>query len=155
MSRHSFHLAQVNVAQMRAPLTDPLMQDFVAGLDPINRLADQSPGFVWRLQTAAGDATSLRVFDNELIIVNLSVWESSEALKGYVYRSQHVEFLRRRQEWFTKLASMHLAMWWLSAGALPTVEDARAKLEYLAQHGDTAEAFTFRKVFPPPAQLQQ
>lgn len=154
MSQPLYQLAQINIAQLRAPLTDPLIQDFVDGLDPINALADQSLGFVWRLQTEDGDATSLRPFENELIIVNMSVWESVEALKAYVYKSQHIDFVRRRKEWFDKL-EIFFAMWWIPAGHIPTVEEGKAKLEHLTTNGETAEAFTFRKPFPMPSAIPQ
>lgn len=149
MITQGYHLAEINIAQMRAPLTDPSMREFAENLQPINALADHSPGFIWRLQTAEGDATSLRVFDNEMMIVNLSVWESVEALRAYVYKSQHTDFLRRKKAWFDKLASVHFVMWWVPAGHIPTVAEAKAKLEHLANHGDTPAAFTFRQLFTP------
>lgn len=93
----AFQLAQVNVAKMLAPTADPVMAEFMANLESINALADTAPGFVWRLQTEDGDATSLQVFDDKLIIVNMSVWTSTEALKDYVYKSRHVDFVRRRK----------------------------------------------------------
>jgi len=99
-----FHVAQVNVARLREPLDRPSMQTFVDGLEPVNALADASPGFVWRLQTDDGDATSLRVFDDDMLIVNMSVWDSVEALREFVFRSEHSAYLRRRFEWFGKLA---------------------------------------------------
>lgn len=150
MTTSHYHLAELNIAQLRAPLSDPSIQEFVDNLQPINALADHSPGFVWRLQTEDGDATSLRAFDNDLIIVNLSVWESVEALRAYVYQSRHVDFVRRKKEWFDKLGSVHFVMWWIPVGHIPTVAEAKAKLEHLAAHGETAEAFTFRRVFEPP-----
>lgn len=149
MTTQVYHLAEINIAQMRAPLTDPSMREFVENLQPINALADHSPGFVWRLQSAEGDATSLRVFDDEMMIVNLSVWESVEALRAYVYKSQHTDFLRRKKAWFAKLASVHFVMWWIPAGHIPTVAEAKAKLEHLATHGDTPAAFTFHQLFTP------
>jgi hypothetical protein len=146
----AFHVAQVNVARMREPLGRPSMQAFVDGLEPINALADASPGFVWRLQTDDGDATSLRVFDDDMTIVNMSVWDSVGALRGFVFRSEHAGYLRRRFEWFEKLAEASTALWWIPAGATPTIEDAKAKLESLRAHGSTSEAFTLRDVFQPP-----
>jgi len=147
MPIQTYHLAELNIAQMRAPLTDPVMQEFVDNLIQINRLAEQSPGFIWRLQTEEGDATSLRVFDNDRMIVNLSLWESPETLRTYAYKSQHRDFLRRKKEWFDKLESVYFVMWWIPAGQIPTIAQAKAKLEHLATYGDSAEAFTFRKVF--------
>lgn len=143
----SYHLAEVNLALMRAPLDDPIMADFVAWLEEINALAESSTGFVWRLKTEEGDATSLRVFENEYIIVNMSVWESVETLYQYAYYSKHVEAFRRRGEWFERMETPILVMWWIPAGTLPTVQDAKAKLEMLQKHGATPQAFTFKQQF--------
>ena len=145
-----FHVAQVNLARMREPLDRPSMQAFVEGLEPINALADASPGFVWRLQTDDGDATSLRVFDDDMIIVNMSVWDSVETLREFVFRSEHAGYLRRRSEWFEKLADASTALWWIPEGQTPTVEDAKAKLGSLRARGSSQEAFTLRDVFLPP-----
>src|SRR5262245_52447199 len=119
------HLAQVNIARMKGPLDSPVMAGFVARLDEINALADRSPGFVWRLQTGEGDATYLRPYDDDRILFNLSVWESIEHLRQYVYRSAHAEVLRSRQEWFRKFESVHLALWWVPPGHLPSVDEAK------------------------------
>jgi hypothetical protein len=146
----SFHVAQVNVARLREPLDRPSMQAFVEGLEPINGLADTSPGFVWRLQTDDGDATALRVFDDDMIIVNMSVWDSIEALREFVFRSEHAGYLRRRSEWFEKLADASTALWWIPEGETPTIQDAEAKLESLRARGSTPEAFTLRDAFPHP-----
>ncbi|MGZ5213340.1 MAG: DUF3291 domain-containing protein [Actinomycetota bacterium] len=137
-----FHLAQVNVARLSAPLDSPQLADFVANLDPINAIADASHGFVWRLQTDAGDATALRVFDDDWLIVNMSVWKSLEALRNYVYRSSHAGVLRRRQEWFDRMDEAHVALWWIEAGTLPTLSDAQERFLTLRAEGPTPRAFT-------------
>ena len=143
----AWHLAQSNVARMLAPLDDPVMAGFVERLDPLNALADESPGFVWRYQDEAGNATEIRVFDDELILFNLSVWESVDALEYYVYSSDHVTAVRRRAAWFEPSARSSLVLWWIPAGHLPDVEEARQRLELLWNGGPQAEAFTFRKRF--------
>ncbi|MBH3431754.1 DUF3291 domain-containing protein [Pseudomonas citronellolis] len=148
---HRYHLAQVNIARARAPLDHPLMQDFVDQLAPINALAEASPGFVWRLQDEAGDATGVQAFDDPWIIVNLSLWESLEALRDYVYGGEHLSVLRRRKDWMEKLPGPSLALWWLPAGQLPTLEQARAALQRLAEHGPSAEAFSIARPFPAPS----
>ncbi len=142
-------LAQVNIARMRAPLESETMAGFVARLDEINALADRSPGFVWRLQED-GNATSLRPFDDDSILVNMSVWESVEALRDYVYGSAHVEVLRKRQDWFTRFESAYAVLWWIPAGHIPTVEEAKERLAHLDRHGPTPWAFTFKAPFPEP-----
>lgn len=132
---------------MRAPLEDPLMRGFADRLDPLNALADSAPGFVWRYQTEAGNATEVRVFNDELILFNMSVWESIEALRDYVYGSGHIEAVRKRSEWFDKPVRSPFVLWWIDAGHLPTVEEAKERLEMLWRDGPTPGAFTFRSQF--------
>ncbi len=138
------HLAQLNVGRLLAPLDTPQLAGFVAALDPINALADAAPGFVWRLQTEDGNATALRMFDDDWLILNMSVWESREALHAFVYDSDHVAVMRRRREWFTRMAEAYLALWWVPAGTRPTVPDAEERLTHLREHGPSPRAFTFR-----------
>jgi hypothetical protein len=145
-----FHVAQINIARMKAPLDDPIMQAFVTGLDPINALADAAPGFVWRLQDESGDATSLRPFPDDYLIVNMSVWESVESLRLFTYKTAHVEYVRQRKVWFETLDQPIYALWWLPAGKIPTVAEAKIRLDHLIQHGDSPTAFTFGRPFPPP-----
>lgn len=148
----SYHLAQLNVGILRAPLDDPQTAGFVALLEPINALADTSPGFVWRLRDEeTDDATSFRPFAPD-VLVNLSVWESFEALRDFTYRTAHLDALRRRKEWFTTLSGSHLALWWVPAGHIPTVEEAGQRLEHIRAHGPTPHAFTFRARFDPPTE---
>src|SRR4051794_27161142 len=130
-------------------MDDPMIDDFRTNLDPINALAESSPGFVWRLQDDTGNATSIKPFGDDLEIVNLTVWESIEALADFTYRSGHVEFLRRRHDFFEVAAQPILCLWWIPEGTIPTVEDAIARLEHLRSHGPTPTAFTFRQRFEP------
>jgi hypothetical protein len=143
------HLAQLNIARLRAPMDDPQIDDFRNNLEPVNALAEASPGYVWRLQDESGDATSIKAFDDDLMILNLTVWESVEALADFVYRTGHVEFLRRRREWFEAPTEAITCLWWIREGTLPTVDDAIARLEHLRAHGPTPTAFTFRHRFEP------
>ena len=143
------HLAQVNIARMLGPIDSTVMAGFVARLDDINALADGWPGFVWRLQGEGNNATDLRPFEDNMLIVNLSVWESLQALKDYVYKSDHVNIFRRRKEWFEPMKEMHMALWWVSQGHIPTVQEAKERLEHLRTHGPTLHAFTFAKPFEP------
>lgn len=144
-----WQLAQLNVGVIRAPLESPQMADFVANLDRINALAEGSPGFVWRLQTEEGNATALRP-RGEDFLVNMSVWADVASLERYVYRSMHVEFMKRRREWFERLSDTYLALWWVPAGHRPSVEEALARLDRVRRDGPTAHAFTFRQAFSPP-----
>src|SRR5438105_2715768 len=95
-----YQLAQLNIARMLAPLIDPQMAGFMAQLDTINALADESPGFLWRLQTAEGDATAIRPYEDNLILVNLSLWASLAELSAFAYKSQHRHVMQRRRQWF-------------------------------------------------------
>ncbi|MBV9657803.1 MAG: DUF3291 domain-containing protein [Verrucomicrobia bacterium] len=148
-----WHLAQVNIAQMRAPMTDPIMAEFVAGLGPVNALADSSPGFVWRLvEDEHGHATDDRPFGDDRILINLSVWESREALQHFVYHTLHQQFLKKRREWFERMKEAWVVLWWVPAGHRPTVVEAKARLEHLRTHGESPHAFSFREPFPPPAE---
>ncbi|MEU6388054.1 DUF3291 domain-containing protein [Streptomyces sp. NPDC046939] len=141
--QHVFHLAELNVVTLRHPFDDPRMADFVEQLDPINAAADEAPGFVWRLVAdGANDATGLRPAGED-IVVNLSVWESQEALWDFTYRSGHLEVMRRRREWFDRHLQAHLVLWWVPAGHLPTVEEALDRLALLRAEGPTPAAFTF------------
>jgi hypothetical protein len=146
------HLAQVNIALPVEPLTSPRLAGFVNALEEINALADAAPGFVWRLQTEDGDATAIRAFDDDRLIINMSVWTSLEALAGYVYGGGHVRIMRRRREWFVPIKESYQALWWLPAGQLPTVADAQRRIAHLRAHGPTRYAFTFRAPFPAPDQ---
>jgi hypothetical protein len=148
----NYHIAQINIARMLAPIDDPIMQVFVAQLPPINALADQSPGFVWRLQSESGDATSIKVYDDDMIIINLTVWESVAALHEFVYKSAHQSVLRDRKRWFEKFDGPYYALWWVPAGQLPGPEEGKQRLDYLREHGDTVYAFSFKNVFSTPVE---
>jgi hypothetical protein len=151
MAGSVFHLAQLNIAEPKAPPDSPLLADFMAALDPVNALADETPGFVWRLQTEEGNATSLRAFDDDSLMVNMSVWESLDALRGFVYENrEHLAVMRRRREWFGKMAELFMVLWWVPAGHIPTVVEAEERLTLLRAAGPTPDAFTFRQHFPPP-----
>lgn len=152
MSASGWHVAQVNIALLRAPLDSPQLASFVAQLEPINAIADASPGFVWRLQTDEGDATAIRAFGDDRIIVNLTVWETIEALADYAYASRHAEVLRRRREWFEKMAEAYLALWWIPAGTIPDIQQAEERLAALRGQGPSPEAFTLQVRFPPPSE---
>lgn len=142
-----YHLAQVNIATAIDDMDSETMSGFVSRLDEINLLADEFEGFVWRLQTEEGDSTSIRVFENPNLLINISVWESVEALKQFIYKSAHVELIQDRDAWFTKMKESHQTLWWVPTGHIPTTEEAKEKLEYMREHGPTAKAFTFAKPF--------
>ncbi|TDC38191.1 DUF3291 domain-containing protein [Actinomadura sp. KC345] len=138
-----FHLAQFNVGTLRFPLDDPRAADFVALLEPVNALADAAPGFVWRLaEEGQPDATGMRPAGED-VIINYSVWESAEALWDFVYRSAHLETMRRRREWFQRHVDAHLVLWWIPAGHVPTVGEALERLALIRAQGPSPRAFTF------------
>lgn len=149
----TWHLAQINIGRLKHPTDDPRVAEFMENLDPINELAERSPGFVWRLQDDSGNATSIRAFDDETILPNLTVWKSMESFKDYVFKSDHANFVRRRREWFQPMDDLPvLTMWWIPAGHKPTLEEARERIDHLAAHGPTPTAFTLRPTFDPPSQ---
>ncbi|KEI71075.1 DUF3291 domain-containing protein [Endozoicomonas elysicola] len=145
-----YHLAQVNIAKAKGPMDSAVMKGFVDQLDYINQLADNSPGFVWRLQTEEGDATDISVFDDELIIINMSVWQTYEDLKQYVYSGEHLSVLKQKKDWFDKLPGSHLALWWIPSDTIPTVEEGKQALESLDTQGPTEKSFTFARPYPAP-----
>ncbi|GAA3603862.1 DUF3291 domain-containing protein [Flavivirga amylovorans] len=146
------HLAQVNIAKRLAPMDDPIMQDFVNNLDRINALADESEGFVWRLKDEDKDLGTQVFQDNELLI-NISVWENLETLFNYTYKSGHIEVFKRKKEWFSKMKMIHMAFWYIPKGYEPTFQDAKNRLDYLNKHGDTPYAFSFKSKFTPSDSL--
>ena len=150
----SHHLAQINIARLIAPLDDPRIADFVAQLDPVNALAERSPGFVWRLKSDSGNATDIAFNDDPFVIVNMSLWESVEVLKDFVYASDHMVPFRDRAKWFEKLGKPHYCLWWTQAGHIPSVAEGRERLEHYQKHGATEYAFWFNKLFPEPRAVE-
>jgi Domain of unknown function (DUF3291) len=146
----AYELAQLNVGVIRGPMDSPVMAEFAANLERINALADSSPGFLWRLQTEDGDATALRPFDNENMLLNMSVWKDVQSLLQFVYHSAHVEIMRRRREWFERMGQTYLVLWWVARGHRPDIAEAIGRLEAVRRLGPHAEAFTFRQTYPPP-----
>jgi len=153
-------LAQVNVARLRAPLASPALADFAAALDPVNAAADAAPGFVWRLQTEDGNATAVRAFEWDAagsagVIVNMSVWESAEALAAFVYSDIHRQVLRRRREWFEQMTEAYTALWWIPLGTIPGTIEAGQRVRHLRAHGPAPDAFTLRTHFPRPGDTER
>ncbi|WP_080057587.1 DUF3291 domain-containing protein [Spirosoma aerolatum] len=147
----NYHLAEINIARMKGVMIDdPMMSEFTDNLDQVNTLAENSAGFVWRLKDESNKATSISPFDDEQIIINLSVWENLESLKTFTYKTVHTDFLKRRSEWFHRFGRAYLALWWVPAGQLPTVQEAVDKLAYLQENGATELAFDFKKTYAPP-----
>lgn len=139
-------LAQLNIGRLLAPTDHPDTKGFMDALEPINALADAHPGFKWRLQTEDGDATAIRPYDDDMMIVNLSTWDSLEALADFVYGDEHRAVMVQRRKWFERMET-YLVLWWVPAGHIPSVEEAKAKLAHLEAHGPTPDAFTFKQPF--------
>lgn len=144
------HLAQINLARMLFPIDDPRMADFVALLDPVNAIADSSPGFVWRLQSASGNATDIPYSDDPFLLVNMSVWQSLESLRDFTYRSHHLDVFRDRAKWFAKFEKPSYCLWWIPIGHVPAVVEGRERLEHYWQHGSTPFSFWFSQPFSQP-----
>lgn len=145
-----YQLAQINVGRIVAPTDSPVVKDFMDNLDQINALAEAQPGFVWRL-VGDGDnnATDIHAFDDPMMLLNMSVWESVDQLAAFVYRTAHRDFMRRRREWFHAMET-YMALWWVPAGHRPTPAEGVARLDLLTRMGPTPEAFTFRQPFAAP-----
>ena len=148
-----YHLAQINIGRLKAPMDAPETAGFANALEPINALADGQPGFVWRLTGEGDNATDIVAFEDPMMILNMSVWENPEVLAAFVYRTDHRDVMRRRAEWFEKM-ELFMCLWWVPVGHTPTPAEGIARLEILRQRGPTAQAFTFREPFPAPDQVQ-
>ena len=135
------HLAQLNIGRLLKPIDHPQIAEFVNNLDSINALAESSPGFIWRMQDDSGNATHIKVFDDPLIIANMSVWESVEALKDFTYQSGHVEFMKKRTQWFEKYKSNYMVLWWIPVGHRPSLAEATERLAHLDANGATPSCF--------------
>ena len=148
----NYQLAQINIGRLIAPIDDPRIAEFVAQLDPINAIADRAPGFVWRLKSESGNATDIAYNEDPSIMVNMSVWESLDALREYAYKSDHMKVFRDRAKWFEKMDKPHYCLWWIPVGHVPTVAEGRERLEHYQKHGATPYSL-FLLVFAalPPA----
>ena len=145
----SYHLVQLNIAKMKYPIEAPEMIDFVDNLENINALAENSPGFVWRLQTDDGDATGIDFFGSDKL-VNMSIWSDVESLHNYVYKTAHAKIMSKRKEWFHRVEEAYTVLWWVPEGVSPSLDEARSKLELLKTQGPTAQAFSIKQAFPSP-----
>jgi hypothetical protein len=144
------HLAQLNIAEAIDKMDSHVMADFVNNTDRINALAEESPGFIWRLvDEDSDDSSQIEAFNSEAILINMSVWKDWESLFKFVYESAHLEIFKRKKEWFAKMPKMHLVLWYVKEGSIPTLEDAKARLEYLQQHGESPYAFSFKSKYLP------
>lgn len=147
----AYQLAEINIARMKGVnILDPIMQEFVDNLDHINALAESSEGFIWRLKDDSNNATQLNPYNDEQVIVNISVWKDVESLSEFVYRTMHTDFLKRRSEWFQKFGQAYFAMWWIESNDYPTIEDAKNRLDHLQNHGPSLYAFNFREKYEAP-----
>lgn len=149
MSTANFHIAEYNIARLNAPLDSPSMKEFVDFLAPVNTFAEQSPGFVWRLIAPDGQSSTYLppAYEDPMIVTNFTVWKDIESLKNFVYQTVHTYFLRSRKKWFKQVAEYQTVLWWIPAGYIPTIEEAKEKLIHLQEHGATPTAFTFQALF--------
>jgi Domain of unknown function (DUF3291) len=145
------HLAELNIGRLLHPLDDPRIADFANNLELVNGIADRSEGFVWRLKGDAGNATSMQAFDDPRIIINISLWDSVEALERYVWQTVHKRFYGRRHEWFDRFEGPYFVMWWVPSGHRPTVQEALERLQSLKDNGPSDFAFGWESL--PAAQM--
>lgn len=142
-------LAQLNIARAQHRMDAPEMKEFVNAITAVNEIADNSDGFVWRLQDESGNATGISAFDDPHMLVNLSVWESPEHLKHFMFKTLHRDYIKRKREWFDKMPQAYFVMWWVPEGHEPTLQEALERLEHLRSEGETPFAFSFRSDFKP------
>ena len=134
------HLAELNIARLKYPIDDPRVAEFADNLDLVNGIAERSPGFVWRWLDETG-AAGMLAFDDPFVIVNMSVWRDAESLEHFVWNTLHKRFYQKREHWFSLLSKQHFAMWWVDEGELPTVDEAKARLDHFDAYGNTDHAF--------------
>jgi len=147
-----YQLAQINVARMKGiNIEDPIMKAFVDNLDRVNQLAENSSGFIWRLKDDSNNASNFNPYNDEQVIINISVWENIGSLEKYTYKTFHTDFLKRRKEWFNRYGKAHFALWWIEKGKYPTIENAIERLEYLQRNGASERAFNFKDRFSEPS----
>lgn len=149
MSR--YHLAQLNIANAVASMDSPEMAGFVARLDEIHELSDNADGFIWRWESGSVDSSVVDIFGDPRLLVNLSLWESVESLKHFVYKTVHVELIRDREAWFDKMPEMHQVVWWVPEGHIPSVTEAKQKLDTLRADGPSEAGFSMARPYPMPS----
>lgn len=140
-------LAELNIATAKASMDNPLLTEFVDNLDRINEVAEQCHGFIWRLKDDSGNATNIQVFDNPNTIVNISVWKDVDSLKYFMFKTDHINFFKKKAQWFEKPTQASYVLWWIDSDKMPTIEQALSKLEQLRANGETPEAFSFKQTF--------
>jgi hypothetical protein len=149
-----YQLAQLNIAELKKPIDSPELSDFVNNLDRINQLAETSAGFVWRYETNEEEAITDEVFGGNYI-VNLSVWSDITSLHNYIYRSAHVEIMKRRKEWFHRMKEAYTVLWWVSSAHIPTTLEAKERLDSLHQNGPSQNSFTFKNPYSSPDSISE
>ncbi len=125
------------------------MGGFVSLLDAVNKEGECAPGFVWILKDETGTAINFNPFDDPTLLVNLTVWENLESLRQYIYQGLHGRAFAQRKAWFEATGKEHLVLWWIPKGHIPSIGEAKDKMEKLWREGPSAEAFTFKKLFIP------
>lgn len=150
-----YHLAQANIGRFKASLDSPLMKEFVDFLEPVNRFAEESEGFIWRLKDDEGKSASYieSPFKDEMMAVNISVWQDIDSFKSFVYGTVHSYFLRNKKKWFDMKGPSQFVMWWLPKGELPTLQMAKDRLEILEINGESSEAFSMKQLYNPEGKV--
>ena len=149
VSVSDYHPAQINVGASRATIDDPPVAECADALEEINALADKGPDFVWRLQTEQCNASGTHTSRDEPFTINKSVWETADDLSQYVCRTERVGSLRNRRGCFDRMDELHVSMWWIKAGQVPSIDEGMAGLDRSRRNGAAAQAFSLRKPFEP------
>ena len=149
------HLAQLNVGHIRYPTDDPRMAEFMGALDAVNALAERSPGFVWRLKDDRNNATGILVTPDPTFLINMSVWETPAHLEHFVWNTVHKRIYQKKGNWFAPMQTPHFVMWWISAGHIPSAQEAMARLDHLTQHGPSDHAFGWESLATVEAMMRR
>ena len=146
-----WHLAEVNIARLKAPIGDPIVAPFVNALDKINSIADRMDGFVWRHIDDIGNATNTQNSSDECVIYNASIWKDVPSLEQSVWGTLHAKFYEQRTKWFNAMDAMSFAMWWIPPDTVFTPDEAMVRLSHLKANGPYKKAFGWQEV--PKAQM--
>ena len=137
-------IAQMNWGQMRYPLDDHRMKEFADHLDEIYCLAENTPGFIWRID---GEELATELIDlgyNEKMSTTVSVWQTIQDLHKYTYESAHGKYLDRTREWYEKVEGPQLVIWDVEHDERPSFREAQHRLDHLKEHGSSDYAYGWK-----------
>lgn len=138
------HLAELNLGVLKHDWDDPRVQGFVDGIDLVNRVAELSDGFIWRVSDEEMDAAQRDPdgpFGNPRTASTMSVWRDQKSLEHFVWNTVHKRFYDRRAEWYDAVDSLRFVLWHVEEGTRPTLQEGMQRFRYLQANGDSDYAF--------------